>query len=259
MMNDELSKINKWIQVNKLSLNLSKTNFMLFKGRKQIASLPKIIMNNVEISCIDKTKFLGVIIDDRLSWIHHIDHICKKISKSIGILYKLRKFFNTKNMIDMYYCFVYPYLQYCNEVWGNAYATHLNRLKLLQKRAIRIIAKVDRLHHTDDLYSKLGILKFHMINDYMTGHIMYKAFMNTLPPPVQGIFTKNESIHSYGTRQQSDFHLPRVKSNLLKKTIAFRGVHVWKHIRNNLDHKCSFVCFKRRLKKLYLELQKSFQ
>ena len=126
IMNSELDKINKWIQVNKLSLNLSKTNYMLFKGNKKVASLPDIIMNNVKISCINKSKFLGVIIDDKLTWIHHIEHVSKKISKAIGILYKLRKFLDTNSMINMYYCFVYPYLQYRNEVWGNAYKSHLN-------------------------------------------------------------------------------------------------------------------------------------
>ena len=100
----------------------------------------------------------------------------KKVSKSIGILYKLRKYLSTKNMIDMYYCFVYPYLQYCNEVWGCAYATHLNQLKLLQKWAIRVVAGVGRFDHTDILFSKFKILKFHQINDYTISHIMFKAF-----------------------------------------------------------------------------------
>ena len=153
VMNIELSKISKWIQVNKLSLNVGKTNFMLFSGRRQVPSIPNIKMNDVEIKCIRKSKFLGIIIDDKLTWIHHIDHVCKKISKSIGILYKLRPFLNTKYLINMYYCFVYPYLQYCNEVWGNAYACHINRLKVLQNRVIRIIGKVDKLDYTDPLFS----------------------------------------------------------------------------------------------------------
>ena len=101
-MNTELAKINKWIQVNKLSLNIDKTNFMLFKGGKKLQSSPNIQMNNVKISSIDKTKFLGVIIDDKLTWIHHIDYICKKVSKSIGILYKLKTYLNVHSLINMY-------------------------------------------------------------------------------------------------------------------------------------------------------------
>ena len=254
VMNAELSKINKWIQVNKLSLNISKTNFMLFKGKKTVDAMPDIQMNDEKISCIDRSKFLGVIIDDKLSWIHHIDHICKKISKSIGILYKLQNFLDTKSLINMYYCFVYPYLQYCNEVWGNAYSIHLNRLIVLQKRVIRIIAKVDKFHHTDSLFTKFEIIKFCRINDYMIGQIMIKAFRRLLPEPVQSIFVKNENIYDYNTRQRNDFHLPRPKSNLLKKSIAFKGVVVWKFIKKHIDVDCSVSCFKRRLKRMYIAL-----
>ena len=84
-MNTELLKINEWIQVNKLSLNIGKTNYMLFKSNRKVATLPNIKMNNIDISCIQKSKFLGVIIDDKLTQIHHIEHISKKVSKSIGI------------------------------------------------------------------------------------------------------------------------------------------------------------------------------
>ena len=154
----------------------------------------------------------------------------------------------------MYYCFVYPYLQYCNEVWGNAYSIHLNRLIVLQKRVIRIIAKVDKFHHTDSLFTKFEIIKFCRINDYMIGQIMIKAFRRLLPEPVQSIFVKNENIYDYNTRQRNDFHLPRPKSNLLKKSIAFKGVVVWKFIRKNIDVDCSVSCFKRRLKRMYIAL-----
>ena len=260
VMNIELSKISKWIQVNKLSLNVGKTNFMLFSGRRQVPSIPNIKMNDVEIKCIRKSKFLGIIIDDKLTWIHHIDHVCKKISKSIGILYKLRPFLNTKYLINMYYCFVYPYLQYCNEVWGNAYAFHLNRLKVLQNRVIRIIGKVDKLDYTDPLfsagylYSKFKILKFSHISDYMIGQIMYKAFFRKLPQSVQSIFVKNDEIHSHSTRQSDDFHPPLPKTNLLKMSISFKGVHIWTFIRRRIDVNCTFSCFKSRLKNMYISM-----
>ena len=250
IMNLELAAINEWIQTNKLSLNLSKTNFMLFKGRKTIEVLPEIVMNQVKISPIEKSKFLGVIIDDKLTWTHHIDHVCKKVSKSIGILYKLKRYLNIKSLISMYYCFVYPYFQYCNEVWGNACATYLKRLEILQKRAIRIISNVDRFHHTASLFAKLKILKFKKINDYMMGLIMYKAHWEILPAPVQSLFEKNETIHDHNTRQK--FHLPGPKSNLFQRTVAYKGVHVWHFILKNISIKCSFDRFKIRLKNLYL-------
>ena len=254
VMNEELDLINKWIQVNKLSLNLKKTNYMLFKGRRQIDSLPRIEMNEVKISSIETSKFLGVIVDDRLTWIHHIDYICKKVSKSIGLLHKLKKYLNVQSMINMYYCFVYPYFQYCNEVWGNAYSTHLNRLNLLQKRVIRLIANVDRHHHTDQFFAKFKIIKFHRINEYMIGQIMYKAYWNLLPISLASLFVRNDSVHHHNTRQKYDFHPPKPKSNLLKMSVSYKGVIVWRFIRQQVNIHCSYDCFKKRLKSMYLSI-----
>ena len=117
----------------------------------------------------------------------------------------------------MYYCFVYPYLQYCNEVWGMANAKHMNRLKTFQKRALRTIAKVDKYHHSDILFKEFSILKLHRINDFLISQIMYKAFYYDLPKSVQSIFIRTGDIHQYGTRRKHDFHLQRPKSDLYKK------------------------------------------
>ena len=128
IINTELDKINKWIQVNKLSLNLSKTNYMLFKGNKKVASLPNIIMNNVKISCINKSKFLGVIIDDKLTWIHHIEHVSKKISKAIGVISKVKYFANEKILQSLYYAFIQSHINYNLINWSGAYKTNLTSI-----------------------------------------------------------------------------------------------------------------------------------
>ena len=84
---------------------------------------------------------------------------------------------------------------------------------------------------------------------------MFKAFQNRLPLPCQSLFSKNDEIHEHNTRQKNDFHPPKPKSNLYKKTIAYKGVIVWKFVRKNIDIDCSFICFKCRVKKMYLNLQ----
>ena len=84
---------------------------------------------------------------------------------------------------------------------------------------------------------------------------MFKAYRNLLPIPCQSLFRKNDDIHDHNTRQRIDFHPPKPKTNLFKRTIAYRGVIIWKLVRNNIDVDCSYVCFKCRVKKMYLNLQ----
>ena len=81
------------------------------------------------------TKFLGVIIDDKLSFIRHITYIKSKISKGLGILLKARKYLNRKCLLNLYYTFIYLYLTYCVAVWGNTPDTHIDPLIKLQKKS----------------------------------------------------------------------------------------------------------------------------
>ena len=97
----ELDKVNIWFAVNKLSLNVSKTNFILFGNKKQRGDL-HITINNVKIDRVYVTKFLGVMIDHNLSWKEHIDVINNKISKSIAIIYKASKLLKTDSLYTLY-------------------------------------------------------------------------------------------------------------------------------------------------------------
>jgi len=110
-MNESLKDISLWLKVNKLSLNIDKTHFLIFKNRRKLIDYEPIIMiDSKVINRVYSTKFLGVYVDDSLTWKCHIDHVCKKISKGIGILTKARKYLNKRTLQQLYYTFIYPYL-----------------------------------------------------------------------------------------------------------------------------------------------------
>ena len=137
--NNEMIKIVDWVNANKLSLNVKKTNYMLFSGKKAHGNEQGIIISQKRIEKTNKAKFLGIMISDNLSWMCHIEYISKKVAKSVGILSRLSKFLYKKSLLNLYYSLVYPYLIYCNEVWGLSYSAHRKKLFSLQKRALRII------------------------------------------------------------------------------------------------------------------------
>ena len=89
--------------------------------------------------CVTATKYLGVIIDNKLKWTSHILYVGNKVSKTIGFFYKMRQYLERKTLINLYYSLVFPYLIYCNEVCGNISALHLDPIIKIQKRAIRTI------------------------------------------------------------------------------------------------------------------------
>ena len=126
IMNGELLNIVDWLDSNKLSLNVSKTHFILFRsqGMRKPLINEDLIMKNETINQDHKTKFLGVIVDEKLTWFEHIQYIKCKIAKGIGIICKARQLLNSKTLCTLYYCFVYPYLNYCVEVWGDTFKTY---------------------------------------------------------------------------------------------------------------------------------------
>ena len=125
---------------------------------------------NINKKAIDEKqsiKYLGVLIDSSLSWKYQISNINKKISSSIGIMYNLRPFPPLMVMKNVYYSQIYSHIIYAIEVWGSAFKTELNKVLILQKRAIRLMTFNDGfplipgpLMPTDPIFAKLNFMKF---------------------------------------------------------------------------------------------------
>ena len=134
LINSELAEIAKWLKVNKLSLNINKTHYMIFTTKRKI--IPGIVIN-IEghiINEVDSTKFLGIYLDNKLNWKKHIAYVSGKVARGIGLIIKARKLLNSDALITLYYSFIFPYLSYCNHIWGATYATNLQKLVIQQKK-----------------------------------------------------------------------------------------------------------------------------
>ena len=138
---EEFQKVLVWLAANKLIINLSKTQLMVFTNSARTNTV-SITVNNQNINEITETKFLGVILDNQLRWDAHIKHISNKMSKSVSILKILKHTFPNNALKAIYHSLIYPYFNYCNLIWGSAATTHLQSLILIQKKCIRIIKKL---------------------------------------------------------------------------------------------------------------------
>ena len=249
VMNEELLEISLWLNVNKLFMNVSKTQFMLFSGKKYVDHPVNIKIDDCSLTQVHSSKFLGVIIDDRLTWKDHIIYVSKKVSKGIGIIRKARRYLKNETLLSLYYSFVYPYLTYCNQIWGNLSSYSLNRLIVLQKRIVRIISGVPPLTSTVPLFKKWNILNLSKLNEYLIGQLMFKAFKRKLPCVFDDFFILNSDVHQHNTRHGNHLHFPLFKTSLGKRSIRYWGVIVWNSIlKLNIDMDVSAITFKNNLK-----------
>ena len=250
-MNTELDNLKIWLYANRLSLNISKTHFILFRssGLHKPVFSNDVIINDQVVKQETSTKFLGVIMDERLSWKEHIQHIKIKIAKGLGILYKARRLLRSDTLLTLYYSFIYPYYNYAIEVWGDTYKSYTDTLVKLQKRAIRVITFSSKYEHTLPLFNRLNVLQVRQVFIYKIGLLMFKVFHKLTPVVFSDLFVRNSSIHDYGTRQASLFHVPVGRTDLMKRAISNNGVRIWNFLANRLSVDCSYLSFKIALKK----------
>ena len=259
-MNVEITKVVDWLQINKLSLNLKKTHFIIFQLKRGKINLNEnLVINGVNIAMVDRTKFLGVIIDEYLSFQYHIQYIKGKVARGIGILYKCRRFFDQKTLIMLYHAFIYPYFNYCIPVWGNTYISYLDPLIKLQKRGVRIIIGAKRFDHTDPIFKSLKILQFKKLYIYAVQLFLFKYYRNFLPRIFSGYFIQNNSIHEYNTRQQTLYRTPRLRTNFATKFIRLTGVKIFNYFADKISMDCSYLTYKLQLKQYLIDTDISLE
>lgn len=138
--NKSMEEITKWFLANKLSLNVTKTNFIVFSGNKKYCKdLCIIIINKTEITQVTKVKFLGGLVDEKINWKEHINLVCNKMARSFGVIRKISGLLNRECLLTLYFSLIYPHLTYCNIVWASKYDSYLHSIYILQKRFVRTV------------------------------------------------------------------------------------------------------------------------
>ena len=264
VMNEELFKLGEWFKANKLSLNLSKTKWTLFhphdKKRFIPEILPQIIIDKTLIQRDKVTKFLGVYVDENLTWKAHIECIDNKISKSIGILYRSRHILNKHQLKLIYFSFIHSYLTYTNIAWASTNKSKLMLLYRRQKHAIRVINFKDRFTHTQPLFAEMKILSIYELNIFQTICFMFKCREGTSPNIFHNLYTIKPR-NKYNMRSEMTLVEPLKRTTLGQFDITFRGPHLWnKLLSTNLELTQieNFISFKIKLKEFLLNEECTF-
>ena len=260
-MNEELGHISIWLKANKLSLNTDKTKYILFHKTRQSDNLPlklpDLTINSSKIEQCSSIKFLGVIIDENLSWKQHIEYLECKISRVIGIIYKSRYYLNKSCLKSIYFALVHSHLSYANIAWGSNTNERLKKLISLQKHAVRAVCFKKRYEQSAPLMKTLNILSIPKINEHQHLLLMHKSFHGKLPINFNVIFVQaNELNTKYNLRSlySNNFILPKRKSKHTDLSISYRGPKVWNELKSDeLKLIENFNSFKLKSKKHLLE------
>ena len=164
-MNQNLIHLTDWFIGNKLSLNVTKTNYMLFSDATKYLPELQLHINDQLIEKTECATSLGIHIDDKLKWDVHINKIKSRLSSSLYTINKIKKHFAPiKILTTLYYSMVYPYLIYGITQWGTTFRTHFNKLNIMQKKIMRAIVGAKYNAYTSDIFHHLRIVKLEDIH-----------------------------------------------------------------------------------------------
>ena len=241
--NDVLDKLLSWTISNRLTINYDKTFYLLITNQRNTDDFT-ITINGHDLICKTEGKFLGIILDNKMKFNQHIRYICNKISKTTGIIYKLKDLLPKHCLFSLYYSFILPYMTYCNLTWGGTYDSHLNPLRILQKRILRIINNQPYLSHTEPLFHSSNLLTLHDLHKYFLAIHMYKNRNAQL----------YDRSHHHNTRQRHDLLPSYHRLTITQHSLSYSGPQVWNSLSDELRNSRSLPIFKNHLKSFLISL-----
>lgn len=253
IVNQELIRVSLWLKVNKLSLNIKKTHFIIFHFKQKKITSPVLIhIDDNILEQVKTTKFLGVIINENLTWSDHVEVITNKCSKNLGIIRKISRSVPNEILLTLYNTLIYPYLNYCNIVWSSQPTTVLHKLFRLQKKAVRIMTYSHWNAHTLPLFHRLKLLTVYDINKLQTSCFTYSAIHFLLPSAFAHYFLLNSLIHEHNTRASSNLHSLSRSTNLRSYSTRINAPTIWNTLPSDLKYAPSLPIFKSKYKNLLL-------
>lgn len=251
----DLNKLQDWFRANKLSLNIGKTNFMLFspKPTNKETTIKSINLGDQIINRVNYAKFLGLYIDDGLQWDKHINHIACKISGGAYAINSVKKILSTHNLKQLYYSLFHSHISYGTLLWGSAHKHRLHKLEIVQNRAIRNIYNAPYNSSANILYKNLNIPKLDDLFKIQMGKLMYDCISLNLPSPLLNLFTPNTNIHNHVTRNRNNPHTTARRSQLVSKSFLHQSPKLWAQFPLYIKHRKTVKSFTYCLKLMYTQ------
>ena len=254
-INREINKIDNWMTSNKLTLNYSKTRFML-THRKKEKPLLNLYINNNKIEQVSTFEYLGITIDENLNWGEHIKTVESKLSQACGAIARLRHHVDLRCLRAMYFGHAYSHLQYSILAWSSIPKTRLKRLNVLHNRLIRLMTlhgSLDGLNFTNvELFKSAGLLNFEEICELELAKFMHRAVNNTLPSTIIDHFKRPNSRHRLRSTSANPFIVNYTKTTAYRKWITNAGIDLWNEINPDL-RSLPYPLFKSKYKKYLLD------
>lgn len=234
----ELANIGKFLKHHNLKLNVEKTNYMVFKTSQNKNPIdPAIVYNNCLIERTFNTKFLGLTIDESLTWGSHVDNLLKKLNSGIYALSKMSFLANPNILKMLYFAHIHSHISYGLCLYGSTKVANLESILKIQKRAIRVILRLKSDESVRQHFKNLQILT-----------VYGQYILDTILITKRNLGSSTEQTHSYNTRNRREIIHAHHRLEFYNKGPTYAGLKFIKQIPQALKAEQNMVKFKRNLK-----------
>ena len=241
-LNRELQHVSHWLIANKLSLNVKKSNALLFRTSNDSTELKlNISLNGSPIEEKSKAKYLGILLDNKLSYEHHTKHVRSKLIKGNAILIKTRHFIPSDILTNTYNAHIHSHIDYGFNVWGYAAQTHIKNVLTQQKKAVRILNWKKKTHESKPLFKASKILPLDANLQLNSGKLLWKVSNSTICPSLIPLFTKRDN-------NSNTFHVPHRRLDVSQNSLTYKGVKNWNSIPLEIRSSPTLDTFKHKYK-----------
>ena len=242
-INMDLQSISEWLVINKLKLNIKKTKYMCINSMEQNV----VQINGENIERVNEFKYLGVVIDDKMSLKPNTDYVCKKLSKKIYFLGRIRKKLSITTAIKIYNAIVKPHFQYCSTILFLTSQGDIARLQKLQNKAMRIILKCARLTHIKDMLERLNWLNITQLIKLNVLLFVFKMKNDMLPSYLCNNLKYISDSQPYNLRSAQNFRLQYKATSRAQNTMMFKGLQLYNNLPSKIKSLNTLQNFKREV------------
>lgn len=248
----DLDRLYSWFQYNLLTVNISKTCYVIFKAKsKPLPTYPQLKIDNIPLQEKDCEKYLGLRLDSRLSWNTQIEHVRTKLMSLMASLKNITRCIPRQIRFTIYNCLVKPHLLYLIEVWGSGPKTKLAELQIAQNKIIKILFHYNYLTSTAKIYEETKIMTVKQLYVYCTCILVRKILTSSLHTNLT--LTKVKQVNKRSTRRASFIVTPKIRTNYGRKMFTYEGAQLYNLLPPDIKSETSFRLFKSKLAEYVVE------
>lgn len=248
-LNFVMKVMSNYLRLKKMKLNVNKTKAMIITSKRKNVNKENIFIeiDGEKIEFVNEIKYLGFIIDDKLNLDAHIDYICKKASKKAGVLRRISNKIEIEQRICIYKTILAPHFEYCASVIFFCNKGQIDRLQLIQNRAMRTIMKVNRYTEIKLMLETLGWLSVRQRIALLTLKLIHKMNLGQAPNYLNKMINKRGEKHKYKLRNNDKLAIQKCNKDSAQNSIICKGFQLYNNLPDEFKTETNVDKFKKMI------------